>query len=132
MGLLRQPAGRADRVRDRLAQPARLPPRPRWFQVVVGSSAAESGSQILPLLGGLIISATAAGQIVSRTGRYRLLAAGALVTMAAGLLLLTNLRADTPIPLLWAWMFVAGIGVGPTFAVFTLIVQNNVRIDQLG
>jgi EmrB/QacA subfamily drug resistance transporter len=105
---------------------------PRWFQVVIGSSATESGYQILPLLGGLIISATAAGQIVSRTGRYRLLAAGALVTMAAGLLLLTNLRADTPIPLLWIWMFIAGLGVGPTFAVFTLIVQNSVRLDQLG
>jgi len=105
---------------------------PRWFQVVVGSSATESGYQILPLLGGLIISATAAGQIVSRTGRYRLLAAGALLTMAAGLLLLTNLRADTPIPLLWVWMFITGLGVGPTFAVFTLIVQNSVRLDQLG
>jgi EmrB/QacA subfamily drug resistance transporter len=105
---------------------------PRWFQVVVGSSATESGYQILPLLGGLIISATASGQIVSRTGRYRLLAVGSLVTMASGLLLLTNLRADTPIPLLWAWMFVAGLGVGPTFAVFTLIVQNSVRVDQLG
>jgi EmrB/QacA subfamily drug resistance transporter len=105
---------------------------PRWFQVVVGSSATESGYQILPLLGGLIISATASGQIVSRTGRYRLLAVGALVTMAAGLLLLTNLRADTPVPLLWVWMFVAGLGVGPTFAVFTLIVQNSVRLDQLG
>ena len=105
---------------------------PRWFQVVNGSSATESGYQILPLLGGLIISATASGQIVSRTGRYKLLAVGALLMMAAGLLLLTNLRADTPIPLLWAWMFVAGLGVGPTFAVFTLIVQNSVRIDQLG
>jgi EmrB/QacA subfamily drug resistance transporter len=105
---------------------------PRWFQVVVGSSATESGYQILPLLGGLIISATASGQIVSRTGRYRLLAAGALITMAAGLLMLTNLRADTPVPLVWVWMFVAGLGVGPTFAVFTLIVQNSVRLDQLG
>jgi EmrB/QacA subfamily drug resistance transporter len=105
---------------------------PRWFQVVNGSSATESGYQILPLLGGLIISATAAGQIVSRTGRYRLLAFGALVTMAAGLLLLTNLRSDTPIPVLWIWMFIAGIGVGPTFGVFTLIVQNSVRFDQMG
>jgi EmrB/QacA subfamily drug resistance transporter len=105
---------------------------PRWFQVVNGSSATESGYQILPLLGGLIISATAAGQIVSRTGRYRLMATGALLTMAAGLLLLTNVRADTPIPLLWVWMFIAGIGVGPTFGVFTLIVQNSVRFDQMG
>ncbi len=105
---------------------------PRWFQVVNGSSATESGYQILPLLGGLILSATGAGQIVARTGRYRLLLVGALVTMAAGLFLLTNLRADTPIPLVWLWMFVAGLGVGPTFAVFTLVVQNSVPVERLG
>ena len=105
---------------------------PRWFQVVNGSSATESGYQILPLLGGLILSATGAGQIVARTGRYKLLLTGALVTMAVGLFLLSNLRADTPIPLLWLWMFVAGLGVGPTFAVFTLIVQNSVPIERLG
>ena len=105
---------------------------PRWFQVVNGSSATESGYQILPLLGGLILSATGAGQIVSRTGRYKLLLTGALVTMAVGLFLLSNLRADTPIPLLWLWMFVAGLGVGPTFAVFTLIVQNSVPSSGSG
>jgi MFS family permease len=105
---------------------------PRWFQVVDGSSATISGYQMLPLLGGLIVSAVAAGQIVSRTGRYRLLLAGALAVMAVGLFMLTQLRADTPIPVLWAWMLVAGIGVGPTFAVFPLVVQNNVPIRQLG
>jgi EmrB/QacA subfamily drug resistance transporter len=105
---------------------------PRWFQVVNGSSATESGYQILPLLGGLIISATAAGQLVARTGRYKALIFAALVTMAAGLFLLTDLRADTPIPLVWLWMFLTGIGVGPSFAVFTLIVQNSVPIQRLG
>jgi MFS family permease len=105
---------------------------PRWFQVVNGSSATESGYQILPLLGGLIISATAAGQLVARTGRYKALIFVALVTMAAGLWLLTNLRADTPIPLVWLWMFITGIGVGPSFAVFTLIVQNSVPVQRLG
>ena len=105
---------------------------PRWFQVVNGSSATESGYQILPLLGGLIISATAAGQLVARTGRYKALIFAALVTMAAGLFLLTDLRADIPIPLVWLWMFITGIGVGPSFAVFTLIVQNSVPIQRLG
>ena len=37
---------------------------PRWFQVVNGSSATVSGYQILPLLGGLIISAITTGQVV--------------------------------------------------------------------
>ena len=105
---------------------------PRWFQVVAGSSATVSGYQMLPLLGGLIFSAVASGQIVSRTGRYRLLVFGALALMAVGLFMLTHLATDTPIPVLWAWMFVTGLGVGPTFAVFPLIVQNNVPVEQLG
>ncbi len=105
---------------------------PRWFQVVAGSSATESGYQILPLLGGLIVSAIVSGQIVARSGRYKALIVGALVTMAVGLLLLTNLRLDTPMPLLWLWMAVAGLGVGPAFAVFTLAVQNAVPVSQLG
>jgi EmrB/QacA subfamily drug resistance transporter len=105
---------------------------PRWFQVVNGSSATESGYQMLPLLGGLIISAIASGQFVSRTGRYRWLIFTALVTMAAGLFLLSNLRTETPVPVLWAWMFVAGLGIGPTFAVFTLVVQNGVSVVHLG
>ena len=105
---------------------------PRWYQVVIGSSATESGYQILPLLAGLIISAVTAGQVVGRTGRYKTLIAVALVMMAGGLWLLTNIRPDTPQPLIWLWMVVAGLGVGPTFAVFTLAVQNAVSVRQLG
>ncbi len=52
--------------------------------------------------------------------------------MAVGLFMLSHLRVDTPIPVLWAWMFVTGLGVGPTFAVFTLIVQNSVPVERLG
>src|SRR4051812_30753291 len=105
---------------------------PRWFQVVGGSSATISGYQMLPLLGGLIFSAVAAGQIVARTGRYRALMFGALATTAVGLALLTQLHTDTPLPLLWAAMFITGIGVGPTFAVFPLVVQNSVPVRHIG
>jgi EmrB/QacA subfamily drug resistance transporter len=105
---------------------------PRWFQVVAGASATESGYNILPLLAGLIVSAIASGQIVARTGRYKVLTVGSLVVLAAGLFLLTNLHADTPRPILWAWMLVAGLGIGPSFAVFTLIVQNAVSPDRVG
>ncbi len=105
---------------------------PRWYQVVGGTSATEAGYQILPLLGGLIISAVGSGQIVARTGRYKALIFGALIVFAIGLYLLTNLRADTPEPTIWLWMAVTGLGVGPTFAVFTLIVQNSVPVRWLG
>ncbi len=78
---------------------------PRWFQVVDGVSATESGYQILPLLAGLIFSAVASGQIVARTGRYRWLLVVAFVTAAVGLYLLSTMDADTPIPVLWLSMF---------------------------
>ena len=105
---------------------------PRWFQVVGGASATQSGYQILALLGGLILSAIGSGQVVARTGRYRLLALGAPIVLAIGLFLLSNLRADTPLPLLWSWMFVTGVGVGPIFSIFTLVVQGAVPPRQIG
>ena len=105
---------------------------PRWFQVVGGSSATQSGYQLLALLGGLIISAMGSGQIVARTGRYKLLALGAGVTLGVGLFLLSNLRADTPLPVLFVWMFITGLGVGPVFSVFTLVVQGAVAPRQIG
>ena len=105
---------------------------PRWYQVVGGTSATESGYQILPLLGGLIISAVVSGQLVARTGRYKALIIVALLVFALGLFMLTNLRTDTPGPLVWLWMAVTGLGVGPTFAVFTLVVQNTVPVRELG
>jgi EmrB/QacA subfamily drug resistance transporter len=105
---------------------------PRWFQFVEGSSATESGYQILPLLLGLIVAAISSGQIVAAVRRYKTLVLVSLVLEAIGLFLLTNIRPDTPMPVLWFWMLVTGIGVGPTFAVFTLVVQNAVPPRSLG
>ena len=105
---------------------------PRWFQTVGGNSATESGYSLLPLLGGLIFSAIASGQIVARIGRYKFLMVGSLTLLAVSLLLFTNLRADTDRPTMWLWMALAGLGIGPSFAVFTLIVQNAVSPDRIG
>ncbi len=105
---------------------------PRWFQFVEGSSATESGYATLPLLIGLIASSIVSGQIVARTGRYKLLTIGSLAVVVLGLFLMSSLHADTPLPVLWGWMFIAGVGVGPSFAVFTIIVQNAVPFRALG
>ena len=105
---------------------------PRWFQVVGGSSAAESGYQLLPLLGALIVSATLSGQIVARTQRYKVLIFGSLLLLALGLFLMTGLHANTDQLPLWLWMILVGLGIGPSFAVFTLIVQNAVSPRDIG
>jgi EmrB/QacA subfamily drug resistance transporter len=105
---------------------------PRWYQIVAGSSATESGYQLLPLLAGLILGSILSGQYVSRTGHYKWLTVIALFTVTGGLYLMTNLRADTPTPVLYIWQFIAGLGIGPTLAVFTIIVQNAVPWQKLG
>ncbi|MEO5941188.1 MAG: MFS transporter, partial [Candidatus Limnocylindrales bacterium] len=105
---------------------------PRWFQTVAGASATESGYNLLPLLAGLITAAIVSGQIVARVGRYKWLMVGSLTLLALALFLMTNLRADTDRPILWLWMVLAGLGIGPSLAVFTLIVQNAVNPDRIG
>jgi EmrB/QacA subfamily drug resistance transporter len=105
---------------------------PLWFQIVKGESTTASGYMLLPFLFGLIFSSILAGQIVSRTGRYKALLAIAMVTMVVGLSLFSQLHADTPMPVLWLWMLIAGLGVGPTMALFVLIVQNDVPFQRLG
>jgi EmrB/QacA subfamily drug resistance transporter len=105
---------------------------PLYFIIVEGVSATESGYRFLPLMLGLIISSIASGQIVSRTGRYRPVILVGIGIMIVGQLLLTQLRVGVDGLALAGALFVAGLGVGPTFAVFTIIVQNAVPFKELG
>jgi MFS family permease len=105
---------------------------PRWFQFVLGSSATISGYQMLPMMIGVIGGSIGAGQLVSRTGRYKWLICGATLLSSLGLFALTFIQADTSIAWLWLGMFVAGLGIGPSMAVFTIIVQSAVAPAMLG
>jgi EmrB/QacA subfamily drug resistance transporter len=105
---------------------------PLWFQIVQGASTTASGYLVFPFLFGLIFSSIVSGQIVSRTGRYKTLLAISVTVMTIGVALFMNLRGSTPVPVMFIWMLIAGLGVGPTMALFTLIVQNDVPFKRLG
>jgi EmrB/QacA subfamily drug resistance transporter len=105
---------------------------PRFYQVVRGVSATQSGYEIWPLLVGLMGGSILAGQLISRTGRYRILLVGSLVIFIIGALLMTNLQPDTNNVVLWAWMLVLGLGVGPGMAGFTVVIQSVVPLKRLG
>ena len=105
---------------------------PQFFQVVRGMGATDSGLNLLPLVFALIAGATISGQVAARTGRYKEIIVGAMILLAGGLFLMTGLRANTDLPVLWVWMVIAGLGVGPSFALFAALVQNSVEPRQIG
>jgi EmrB/QacA subfamily drug resistance transporter len=105
---------------------------PQWFQFVKGVSPTDSGLQSLALLAGIIIGSIGAGQLVARTGKYKAIILAGLAVMSVGLFLMSGLRANTDLPVLWFWMFVTGLGIGPTLSVFTIVVQNAVPFAKLG
>ena len=105
---------------------------PRYYQVVLGESATVSGYALMPLLIGVITSSIVSGQVVARTGKYKLLLLGAVALLGIGSSLFTNLGATTATPVIWFWQLVLGIGIGPTLAVFTIVIQNAVPFSKLG
>jgi EmrB/QacA subfamily drug resistance transporter len=105
---------------------------PLYFQVVKGSSPTTSGLQILPLMAGLLITSIVGGQIVSRTGRYKVFPIIGTALMTLGLFLLSRLGTDTSIATASLYMFVAGFGIGLVMQVLVVAVQNAVGYEDLG
>jgi len=105
---------------------------PRYFQFVHGASATSSGWQIMTLLLGLIVGAVGCGQIVARTGRWKLLLLGAMTAGICGMAMLSGLHADSPMPLVWGAMFLTGLGLGPITSVLTAVVQTTVPAEVMG
>ncbi len=99
---------------------------------MLGESATTSGYAMFPLLIGVISGSVIAGQIVARTGKYKALILAALVLLAVGSFLLTGLRSETNVWFLNGAMLVGGLGIGPTLAVFTIVIQNAVPFHKLG
>ena len=105
---------------------------PRYYQVVLGESATASGYALIPLLVGVIASSIVSGQIVARTGKYKALLLVSITLLGIGSFLFTNLGAATETPTIWLWQVILGVGIGPTLAVFTIVIQNAVPFAKLG
>jgi hypothetical protein len=57
---------------------------------------------------------------------------GAMSLFVIGSFLMTHIQANTTDVVLWGWMFVMGIGIGPSMSGFTVVVQNSAPAAQLG
>ncbi|MDX3458083.1 MFS transporter [Streptomyces sp. ME02-8801-2C] len=104
----------------------------QYFQLARDKSPTMSGVMTIPMIGGLFVSSTVSGQVITRTGRWKawLLAGGVLVT--AGLGLLGTLRYDTPYWHVAVFMALLGLGVGMMMQNLVLCTQNQVSPADLG
>jgi EmrB/QacA subfamily drug resistance transporter len=105
---------------------------PLFQQVVRGLSPTASGLQLLPVMGGLLISSIVSGQIITRTGRYRVFPIAGTAVAALGMWLLSSLDETTGAGVAALHMLVLGLGLGLVMQVLVLASQNAVPYEQLG
>jgi EmrB/QacA subfamily drug resistance transporter len=105
---------------------------PLYLQIVTGLSPTASGFATLPMIGGLMISSIVSGQIVSRTGRYRIFPVIGTAFTAVGYVVLTFMTIDKPLWFLMIGMFFIGLGIGQLMQTITLASQNSVAPRDMG
>ncbi|MBP0458134.1 MFS transporter [Streptomyces bomunensis] len=105
---------------------------PTFLQMVDGVSATGSGLLMLPMMGGVVIASVVSGQLISRTGRYRVYPVLGSAVSAVGMWLLSRLDAHTSHLATGAAQAVLGVGIGLVMPVLVLAVQNSVRPADLG
>ncbi|MFI2203217.1 MFS transporter [Streptomyces sp. NPDC020192] len=105
---------------------------PTFLQMVDGASATESGLLMLPMMAGIVGASIIGGQLISRTGRYKVFPVLGSAVSVAGMWLLSRLETDTPRLHYSIWMAVLGAGIGLVMPVLVLAVQNSVRPSDLG
>ena len=104
----------------------------QYFQIARGYSPTEAGLLTVPMMLGSLVGTAGAGQIITRTGKWkRFLVAGSLL-LVAGLGLLGTVDHTTPIWHLSLFMACMGLGMGMLLQNLVLAVQNTVDVTQVG
>jgi EmrB/QacA subfamily drug resistance transporter len=105
---------------------------PLFLQVGGGVSATNSGLLLLPLMLGLLGASVVAGQLTSRTGRYKRFPIAGMAVATVGMVLLSTMGPDTSRIVSGVYMAVLGIGIGLVMQILVLATQNSVQVADLG
>ena len=105
---------------------------PLFVQGALGDTATNSGFILTPLMLGVIVMSVTSGLVLSRTGRYKVLAVAGTALTTAGMLLLSQMSMDTDSATLVRNMVVLGFGMGISLALYTIVVQNAFPVERLG
>jgi EmrB/QacA subfamily drug resistance transporter len=104
----------------------------QYLQISRGHSPTAAGLLTLPLIGGLVLSSTVSGILISRFGRWKAFLVVGSILVAVGFGLLSTIDHRTDMVLLGVFLAVLGIGIGLTNQNLVLAVQNTVAASDLG
>lgn len=105
---------------------------PLYLQIVKGATPTEAGLQTLPLVLGIMSMSILSGQLISRTGRYKIWPIIGLSLMIVGIGALSFIDVDTPYWQVALIMVVIGWGLGGNMQPLTLAVQNAMPPRDMG
>lgn len=106
---------------------------PLLFQGVLGASPTASGSFLTPMMLGIVAGAAISGQVLSRTGgHYRIQGIIGVSIMAIGTFFLSRVDGDTTHAYALISAIVMGFGLGTSFPLYTIAIQNGVPQQYLG
>ncbi|MFB4305619.1 MFS transporter [Actinomadura sp. GTD37] len=97
---------------------------PQYLQIVKGMSPTASGLMTLPLVLAMLVTSTGSGQIVTRTGRYKIFPVIGLACVAGGMFLLSQLHTESSKLIIGADLALLGFGMGLTLQILILAAQN--------
>ena len=105
---------------------------PVYLQVVDGMSPTQSGLAMLPMVVGIFSTSIAAGQMMSRNGRYKIYPILGASIVIVSLVMLSQLTASSPYWYAGLSMSVLGAGLGFTMQILITVVQNSVDRSDIG
>jgi EmrB/QacA subfamily drug resistance transporter len=105
---------------------------PVYLQAVKGFTPTQSGLSLLPAIIGIFSTSITAGQLITRTGRYKIFPILGAVVLVASLLLLSSLHVDTPFWRVALYEYLFGAGLGLTMQTVITAIQNSVEFRDMG
>lgn len=105
---------------------------PLFIQGALGASATNSGTVVLPMMLGMVVSSFISGQVIARVGRYRVQFIIGNMVLVAGMFLLSRMTEETSRLTASVNMVVVGAGIGLGFPILSLAVQNALPHRLLG
>lgn len=104
----------------------------QFNQQVFGASPTDSGLMLLPMVAGIMVTSIASGQIISRTGRYKVFIQSGFIIATIGMFLLSTLTPESTYAQEAIFMIILGLGMGVAMPVLNIAVQNEFELSELG